>query len=317
MPHLIDAQPVREASAKIAALIPDPAARRRFQSLLIGRLFEDEECARPLLLEELALCADRVIAHASEAPLMAFDPPRAKILQARRHARILRDALLERDDLRALKPPLQPRIDMTLRIAEEWTLKMQRMSYDALLEKARYLLSERRVRLRAERDEQPLFPPQEIAASPGRTWQRIVSVADLRRVGRDLRNCLAGPSGQRHGYVQRLREDITRFWALHDGTRIARAVLAVDTKSGAVKEARSFRNAPFVLDGADFSALVVAGLCMAPPSIDRLSPRSRIELTNEDREFFRCHVRTEREDDEFSRRARELLGQLALISRRL
>jgi hypothetical protein len=222
-------------------------------------------------------------------------------LQARRHARLVRDALSERDDLKALKPPLPPRTEMTLRFAEEWAAKMSRMSYDALLEKARYIMAERKARLRAERDAQNLFPPQDIDASPGRVWRRIVSVAELRRAGRDLRNCLAGPSGQRHGYVQRLRDDVTRFWALHDETRIARAVLAVDAASAAVKEARGFRNAPFALEGADFAALAAAGAARAPtpPERPRLQPQRRALA----------------QDENIRRRTAELLGTFILMRR--
>jgi hypothetical protein len=266
MPHLIDLKPVINAALKIGAVIPDDDTRARFQVLLAAQFMTDQTCARPLTPEEQA-------EQAFDEPRFAFDAPKTRLLLARRQARMVRDALAERDHLRAQAThqshPLSPRSAMALRFAEEWSRKLHRMSFDALLEKAQFLVAERKARLRAERDEKPLFPPHEIAASNGRVWRRIVSVAGLRRVGADLHNCLAGANGQRHGYVRRLREDVMRFWALCDETNIARAALMVETMSGRVCEARSYRNAPFALEGADFAALAAAGVCSAPAAARR------------------------------------------------
>lgn len=258
MTYLIDPASVLSLSARIAKPIPDAQLRARFADLLAQAFFADPACARLATPEECARAAQTGACH-------AFDPPRIIVNRARRDARAVRDALQELADLRAKPAPLKAREILSARFAEEFRRKASRMSYAALIEKAKYLVAERRTRLKTERDETPLFPPSYVAATMRREWRRVISVAELRKVGADLHNCLGGRSGHHRTYARRLSEDSARFWALYEPDGKACAAVMADSNNGRVLEARIVRNAPLDRKDPDYIALLETGLCKPPP----------------------------------------------------
>ena len=90
---------------------------------------------------------------------------------------------------------------------------------------------------------------------PGRTWHRIVSLAELWQVGREFHNCLARTSRYIGAYGRRLRDGDAQFWVLRDQTGRGLIVVMVCMLEKRMSEARLPRNGGVHPDDPDLVRL--------------------------------------------------------------
>jgi hypothetical protein len=272
MNNFICTAALEKMALRIAAPIPDERAAQRYAALSRHALLNDPRTALPAEPEDLE-CAPAWALHATAEgrPLHIFCAEPELVAELRRGARALRDAWLEWRELRRIAPSNEDtRENMIARFAEDLFAKLDRMPLSVACEKARWISSERRRRKRAARADEQLFAPQEIYAAPGRVWRRVVSTAELSRIGSEMHNCLAARSGRHNHYARRLAADTARYWVLRDERGAALAVVMLNAPEPRLLEARAPRNAPISRSDPAFRILLDAcGIVLPPPRITR------------------------------------------------
>jgi len=281
MSNFIDTGTIALAVRAAARPIPHPGAKARFVKVATAALIADPRCAQPASPAALATSPDWARAAAQKGlavSVFSADPMVMKALRA--SARALRDAWSELGDLRAMQT-LTNEAAITLRFVEELFAKIDRMSLEIIAEKARWVAARRQVRLRALKNETALFEPSIIAAESGQYWRRVISIADLGRVGAAMNNCLSASSPSHGSYARQLARDSARFWVLETTDGACLAVAMYDVPSGKIREVRGPRNAPFPSEARAYQALTFALLEMyGEPMTSDLDALARLVLSH-------------------------------------
>jgi hypothetical protein len=106
-----------------------------------------------------------------------------------------------------------------------------------------------------------------VAATQGRAWTRITSLAALRAVGREFSNCLARTQ-LTSTYGGHLQEGRAQFWVLRDARGVGLMVAMASTASPTeFREVKGPRNTPVSRANIDLQCLADAILSapMPPP----------------------------------------------------
>lgn len=211
MPNVLDAEPARAFARRAGAKIDDERIRARFEKLAFDRLMADARNFRAATeadMRKAPAWAQCVAARGED--LFAFKLSRSASVRLHNLARWLQAtsalALADTARHRHLRGVIQD--------ARAFVTKIERASIDVIGQKA---LRFARAQSRMDKDEdfEPLCPAQVVAGAAGRIWSRVTSVAELRAVGREFRNCLARTSHGVH-YGAGLRWGLRQFWVLRD-----------------------------------------------------------------------------------------------------
>ena len=258
--NFVDEGRIRAYARRVAARIPASAARDRFVRVTLDVLRADPRNARPLEPIEWAEAPDWALReHMSGRAVHAFAPNRDAVAPLRSAAGALKETCAELAFYEgAPKRTLTPRDRVIWQLAREFLSKIQRMSFDAIAEKAERFKAERGRRLAALRDDEILFVREEIYTAPGRGWRRVCSVGELSNLGIELGNCLERTSRQHPGFARRLRADTARFWVLRDTNGVALMAAMTCPVTGRIIDVRGPRNVGVAPDNADLSSLIEA-----------------------------------------------------------
>lgn len=255
MPNVIDVQPMHATTRKAAAaLAKNEVIAARFQKLALDWLLHDPRNFRPALASELA--NGPLWARAAQARgeiVSVFQPTRNASLRLRTVARRLADTC------EIAEGPLSgdPARDAPVLEARRFVTKFDRVNFDTAARKA-LRFSRLHGQMQADRDAAELCPPQTVAASEGGAWEKIVSIAGVRKVGREFDNCLAS-STRSNSYVAMLRRGAAQFWVLRDidGAGLIVA-MATTGKDPTFSEVKGPRNVSVSRDHPDLCLLAAA-----------------------------------------------------------
>jgi hypothetical protein len=255
MPNVIDIQPMQAMTRKIAAALKkNELIAARFQKLAFDWLLRAPGNFRPALASEILngpLWAHAV--YAQGEIVSVFQPLRNASLRLRTVARRLADTC------EIAEGPLSgdPSHDAPVLEARRFLAKFDRVNFDTAARKA-LRFSRLYEQMQADRDAAELCPPQTVAASEGAFWERLTSIAGVRKVGREFNNCLAS-STRSSSYVALLRRGAAQFWVLRDidGAGLIVA-MATTGKDPCFSEVKGPRNVSVNRDHPDLCLLAAA-----------------------------------------------------------
>lgn len=261
MPNVLDTEPMHAFAQRVAMKINDDKIRARFARMAFERLLGEPSNFRPASTAEIAAGPDwprMARARGDEISVFRIDRGAAQRLHnmARRIAQTCKLAELD-----LTKP------GRAAATAEARTFldKFDRVNFEVASLKSRHF-ARILAALEDDRDGEALCPPGEIAAEQGRMWRRITSVAELRAVGCEFRNCLARV-GRDSSYTTMFRAQSAQYWVLRDadgaGLIVAMAALPKPTR---FTDVRGPRNAAVAAGNPDLPHLAAAlGIGAARP----------------------------------------------------
>lgn len=279
MPNVLDIEPMRAFARRASAKIGDPKVAARFERLAFERLLGDPRNFRPARASELE--------NAPEWAEEAIERGETLCVFTLNRAAAARIHLLARrlDDTRKIATTNhgdRPRDAMAVLAARGFLEKIERASFDVIARKALYF-SRLLAAWANDCEDEPVCPGRIVASTHGRVWSRITSVAQLRGVGREFRNCLARISCD-GSYGAMLIHGMAQFWVLRDQAGVGLiVVMAPAPEATHFMEIRGPRNAPIFADHIDLVRLAQAlgmlpGDPPPPPASDgvlALPPRRR------------------------------------------
>jgi hypothetical protein len=262
VPNVLDIDPVRRLAKRVSARIGDPTIASRYEKLAKSRILGNPRNLRPASDAELnrapAWTRDAIVRGETICVFRSDSSMAARLYTvARRLADTVRLAAMERDG--------KPDLNAAINEARRFLAKFGRANFDTAARKA--LKFSRTVASReGDLDVIDVCPAQSIVLLGGCVWHRIVSVAELRKIGREFVNCLARASSLT-GHGAMLVGGRSQFWVLRDvrgaGLMIACATAPLATH---FTEVKGPRNAPIPADHPALAQLgVVIGVAPTPP----------------------------------------------------
>lgn len=211
MPNVLDAEPLRALARRAGLKIDDAGVRARFERLAFQRLMSDARNFRPATGAEIDAAPDwahRAFARGEVLSVCKLDRGAAMRLHglARQLSATCR---LARADI--AKRAQQAHM---IAAARAFLLKIERASFEVARDKARVfarLWSE----LANPSDFDPVCERRVVKATYDRVWLRVISLAELRALGREFRNCLARAE-RNNLYGAGLCNGRCQFWVLRD-----------------------------------------------------------------------------------------------------
>ncbi|MEZ5956554.1 MAG: hypothetical protein R3C27_04995 [Hyphomonadaceae bacterium] len=209
--NVIDVNPLRALAKRASGRIADRATAQRFEKIAFDRLLKDPRNFRAAHKRDIDNAPDWAReAHARGEELSVYRSNGA--LAARLHAVARRIA--ETHAISQTPPTQRPDDSAAIVEAAEFIAKFSRMNFDVAARKA--LVFARVYASWKEQDEaRSVCDAQSLVLLGGRIWHRITSVAELRRVGADFRNCLARTTRD-NAYGSQLARGVAQFWVLRD-----------------------------------------------------------------------------------------------------
>lgn len=263
MPNVLDIDPVCALARRAGARIADEAIAKRYEKLAIDRVLKDPRNFRPIRESELASApAWARQAHARGEIISVYKANRGVCARLHTVGRRIADTCT----VAMTELSTQPDHHAAIEAARKFLAKFTRANFDVAARKAldfsRLLAS-----WETDLEAQQVCPDQTIVLLRGRTWRRITSVAELRKVGREFHNCLARTT-RTGSYGAMLVAGRAQFWVLRDlegkGLIVAMAPAPEATQFSEVKGPR---NAPVSADNPDLVQLGIAiGVNPPPPS---------------------------------------------------
>jgi hypothetical protein len=238
---------------RVAMKINDDRIRARFARMAFERLLGEPSNFRPASAAELDAGPDWPrAARARGDEIFVFTLNRGAAQRLHNMARrIAQTCKLAELDL------TKPGRAAATAEARTFLDKFDRVNFDVASVKSRHF-ARILAALEDNRDGEALCPPSEIAAEQGRTWRRIVSVAELRAVGCEFRNCLARV-GRDSSYTTMFRAQSAQYWVLRDaegaGSIVAMAALPKPIR---FTDVRGPRNAAVASGNPDLAHLAAA-----------------------------------------------------------
>lgn len=265
MPNVLDREPMRALARRASGKITDEKIAQRFERLAFRHLLEDPRNFRPARQDEIEAAPDwarAALARGEDICVFQLNRSAANRVHtvARRLAHTCEIAHATLADNQGYAAEFCA--------ARRFLAKFDRVCFDAAAVKALYY-SRLRGALCANQDATEVCERQTLPASMGRSWERVVSVAQLRKTGREFHNCLA-QAVRSSSYAAMLRGGIAQFWVLRgsDGAGLAVAMASL-LRMAEFHEVKGPRNARINLDHPD---LVLLGRAIG---IGRYNPRPR------------------------------------------
>ncbi len=272
MVNVLDVEPVRAMAHRAAAVLEDQAIAARFQKLAFEHLLADPRNFRAGLTVEIESGPDWARAASLRGEeISVFAPPRGALVRLRAKAQRLANtcALAGCEASGELL-----RYKGVIAEARRFLAKFDRTNLAVACRRA-LQFSRALEQWQADRDSAEFYPAQTIAATEGRSWFNAPSIAALRQIGREFRNCLA-TSARSSSYVALLRRGRAQIWVLRDAEAAGLiVVLAPTEKGGSLNEVKGPRNVAVSPEHPDLLLLADAlGLSVRQP----LNPFDLIEL---------------------------------------
>lgn len=291
MPNVLDAEPLRAFAKRASKKIKHPTVAARFERLAFERLLSDERNFRPAFPLEIDLAPDWAQrAYERGEALSVFKLHRAASARLHTLTRRLAATLA----IALSSEAKRPRDAATITAAREFLEKLERAGYDVIATKANNFARVFET-WDAERDTDEVCPARAIEATNGRTWLRITSVAQLRSIGREFRNCLAR-TARTSTYGGGLALGMSQFWVLRDADGVGMIVaLAPAPLATRFLEVRGPLNAMIRSDDADLQILAAAiGMKpkAPPPQVPPISPALALAAGLTPCQCQRCVPRT-------------------------
>lgn len=269
MPNVLDAEPMRAFARRAAGKIADKKIRERYEKMVFDRLMADSRNFRPALQAEI----DEAPSWARAAQdrrdvLCVFKLHRSASTRLHNVARRIELTSM----LAAMALEKHPRAAAAINAAREFLEKFERASFEIAARKA-YNFARVFESWSDDRDAQSVCADAFVRASMGRMWRRVTSVAELREVGREFRNCLAR-TAREGSYGGMLTRGIGQFWVLRDPNGVGLMVaLAPAPAATHFLEVRGPRNARVSASHVDLMLLAAAlGMPSDPPPPPPLAP---------------------------------------------
>lgn len=266
MPNVIDIGPLRALAKRASDRIGDETIAKRFERITVDRLLRDQRAFRPATEADLARAPDwarQAAARGEEVSVCR----RNGALAARVHtvARRVADARRVANTDEAQRPESAA----IILAAREFLAKFGRINFDAAARKS-LAFSHALAQWREEDDLRKVCEPQALVLLGGFVWHRVTSVSELRKLGREFRNCLAR-STTTSAYGGPLVAGRAQFWVLRDlsGAGLIVAMAPAPSATQFV-EVKGPNNAPVRADNPQLMqlgiALGVRPLTPEPPS---------------------------------------------------
>lgn len=211
--NVLDIQPLRALARSAGDLIGDEKIATRFRKLAFAKLLADGRNFRPATEEEMKTAPDWArAARARGQEICVFQRRRTIVGRLNGVARRLAATC----DLASADEAARPRDAALITKARTFLDKIERASFDVVARKALYFADAFEA-FSNDRDLQSVCEPQLVRATKQRLWSRITSIAELRAVGREFRNCLARTtrSGSYGGLMQM---GAAQFWVLREAS---------------------------------------------------------------------------------------------------
>ncbi|WP_395645626.1 hypothetical protein [Terricaulis sp.] len=255
--NILDQAPIDALARKMAEKIPHTAVAARFARLAFERLRDDPRNFRPATLLELKKAKPWAMREMEAGrEVVAFVANRSCAARLRRTAAALAETCAEASFVVDPASPTPSSRDAWLRAsATEFIAKIDRANYEVMEGKARLFALERKNRETERLTAVQLYAHEDVYSAPGRTWRRIVSLAELWSVGREFHNCLARSSRYIGAYGRRLRDGDAQFWVLRDQTGRGLIVAMVCMLEKRICEVRLPRNGGVHPDDPDIVRL--------------------------------------------------------------
>jgi hypothetical protein len=286
MPNVLDIAPLRALARRAASKIRDQKVAARFEKLAIGMLLKDESSFREANAADFAMAEEWALRAAERGErVVVFRLKRA--LSSRLH--LVARRLAETCRLAAMDHSVQTRDATAIIAARGFLAKIDRMTYDLVAIKSQRFAHT----LAAWEDQREIDECCErrvIDATPGRTWHRVTSVAELRLIGREFHNCLARTTRASTAYGGGLYHGVSQFWVLR-GADGAGLIVAMATAPRATRfvEVRGPNNATIYSDQPDLTCLAIAlGMRPAKPPPPPPQAISGAALALAARQFCQC-----------------------------
>lgn len=270
MPNVIEIDPLRALAKRASAKIGDAAIAKRYERLALDRLLKNPRNFRPALESELEIAPDWARAAVARGETVSVVKPNGGAA-ARVHkvARQIADAC----KVAATEQSARPDDAAAIASARKFLAKFSRANFDTAarrsLEFSRLLAS-----WEDDLDASVVCPAQSLVLLGARAWHRITSVAELRKVGREFRNCLARTT-RVAAYGGMLTQGLAQFWVLRDIAGAGLIVaMAPAPEATHFTEVKGPRNAVIQPDHRDLVQLGIAIGVKPPPPTPPLPPAS-------------------------------------------
>ncbi|MBL8546720.1 MAG: hypothetical protein JNL81_09650 [Hyphomonadaceae bacterium] len=269
MSNVIDLEPLRVTVRRAAAKIGNAELAERFTRIATDYMIRDGRCFRPATpaeLERAPSWARNAVARGE--PVSVYK--RSSALTARLN--VVARRLADTRAVAAADWTKRTEAGPDILAAGLFLKKFDRVNFDTAARKAlafsRVLSS-----WRETDDASPSCDAQSLVLLSGQIWHRITSVAELRRIGGEFKNCLARTTST-GGYGASLKRGKAQFWVLRDlagaGLIVAMAPAPLATFFQEVKGPSNARVR------ADAPALVQLGIALGvnpPPPEPPKPPR--------------------------------------------
>jgi hypothetical protein len=263
VPNVLDIDPLRAIAKRASARIGDAAIAKRYERLALDRLLKNPRNFRPAPDTELETAPEWARAAVARGETVSVVKPNSGAAgRVHRVARLIADAC----KVAASEQSAHPDDAAAIASARSFLAKFARADFDTVarrsLEFSRLLAS-----WEDDLDANVSCPAQSLVLLGGRTWHRITSVADLRKVGREFRNCLARTT-RAAAYGAMLAQGLAQFWVLRDLAGAGLIVaMAPAPEATHFTEVKGPRNALIPADHPDLTQLGIAiGVKPTPPT---------------------------------------------------
>lgn len=274
MPNVLDVEPVRQAARRIACKIANAVVAARFEKLAFERLLADPRNFREASAAEISSSPSWAQDAAARGELVCiFKLSRGASMRLHNLAR----RLIEVCALAAAQAPSHSQTRYVF-AAREFIDKIERASFEVMTRKA---LALSRIYAGWSEVSDIVCAEGTIAATQGRAWTRITSLAELRNTGREMINCLARTS-ETATYGGHLKDGRAQFWVLRDSRGVALMLAMASTMAPSdFREVKGPRNTPVSRTNADLQCLAAAILAphSDPPPPPEPSPPAVSQLT--------------------------------------
>lgn len=211
MSNVIDIEPLRDIARRASAKIGDPKLAERFVTIAVDKLVRDPRALRKATSADLTNAPEWTKAALARGDDLYVYRPNAA-LAARLN--VVARRISETRRLAEMDRTANPDVAALILEANIILKKFDRLNFDTAAEKV-LAISNAFDGWRTDNDTRPVCEPQSLVLLSGHIWHRITSVAELRRVGAEFRNCLGRSTGK-GGYGAYLRRGTAQFWVLRD-----------------------------------------------------------------------------------------------------
>ncbi len=210
MSNVLDIEPLLEIARRASTKIGDPTLAERFIRIAVQKLLRDPRALRPATTADLTNAPDWArVAFVRGEDLSVYRSNPALAARLNVVARQLADTRA----VAATEWTQHPDDSAVILDAILFLKKFDRVDFETAAHKAHVF--SRVFESWREDDTKPQCDPQSLVLLSGQVWHRVNSVAELRRVGVEFRNCLGRTTSNR-GYGACLRRGKAQFWVLRD-----------------------------------------------------------------------------------------------------